>query len=184
MASYLSRIHRWFRQTAPRREDIEKNRWLRPFARRPELWRFTRRSVPRGVAVGLFVGILLMIPGVQIIGSAIVAAPFRANFPIAAVMTFLSNPLTTPFILGASIWVGNLIGFHADLATFLALHQKGASFAEWLAWLASDAAPAMLSGLAIIAAVCAAVGYVLADLGWQLWTARKWRRRRTTPQID
>ena len=40
------------------RDQIERNRFLKPFAHRllrSELWRFTRRSVPRGVALGLFV---------------------------------------------------------------------------------------------------------------------------------
>ena len=72
-----------------------ESRWLKPFGQRirhSELWRFTRRSVPRGVAVGLFVGIFLMVPGVQIVGAALLSAPFRANIPIAAAMTFLSNP--------------------------------------------------------------------------------------------
>ena len=35
-------------------------------------------------------------PGVQIIGAALLALPVRANIPIAAAMTFLTNPLTTP----------------------------------------------------------------------------------------
>src|SRR3546814_14331011 len=64
----------------------------------PSLWRFTRRSVPRGVALGLLVGIFLLIPGVQIAGAALLALPFRANIPLAAAMTFLSNPATTPLL--------------------------------------------------------------------------------------
>ncbi|PZR46129.1 MAG: DUF2062 domain-containing protein, partial [Stutzerimonas stutzeri] len=102
----------WVNRNAPTRESFEKNRFFRPFAPRvlaPELWRFTRRSVPRGVALGLLVGIFLLIPGVQIAGAALLALPFRANIPIAAAMTFLSNPLTTPLILAASVYLGNLI---------------------------------------------------------------------------
>ena len=82
-----------------------------PFASRPELWRFTRRSVPRGVAIGLLVGIFALIPGVQIIGAALLCVPFRGNVPLAAAMTFLSNPGTTPFILVASLYVGNQLGY-------------------------------------------------------------------------
>ena len=44
--------------------------------RDPALWRFTRRSVPRGVALGLFVGIFVVIPGLQIFGAALLATPF------------------------------------------------------------------------------------------------------------
>ena len=87
---------------APSKDEVLASRWLRPFGERvraSELWRFTRRSVPRGVFAGLFIGIFLMIPGLQIVGAAMLSIPMRANIPIAAAMTFLSNPATTPFFL-------------------------------------------------------------------------------------
>src|SRR5918997_4887922 len=139
-----SDVGRWIRKNSPSREDMARNRWTRPFARRSELWRFTRRSVPRGVGVGLLVGIFLMIPGVQIIGAALLSMPLRANIPVAAAMTFLSNPATTPFILVASLFVGNTLGFRADISAFNALYQRGASAEDWFAWLFSDAAPALV----------------------------------------
>ncbi|MBA3676335.1 MAG: DUF2062 domain-containing protein [Sphingosinicella sp.] len=179
----VERIGRWLAKNSPRREDLAQSRWMRPFAgriMRSELWRFTRRSVPRGVAIGLLVGIFLMIPGLQIVGAALMAVPFRANIPIAAAMTFLSNPATTPFILVASIFVGNSLGFHADTSTFYALYERRASAAEWLAWLASDAAPALVSGLLAIAFVSAVIGYFISLVGWRWWTGHKWRRRTAT----
>src|SRR3546814_5191395 len=96
-----NRLSRWWHANAPTRESLENNRFLAPVAHRvlePSLWRFTRRSVPRGVALGLLVGIFLLIPGVQIAGAALLALPFRANIPLAAAMTFLSNPATTPLL--------------------------------------------------------------------------------------
>ena len=101
----------------PSREQLAQSRWIKPFGQRilhREFWRFTRRSVPRGVAIGLFVGVFFLIPGVQIIGAALFCVPVRGNIPIAAGMTFLTNPFTTPFLILASIPVGNLFGFHAD----------------------------------------------------------------------
>ena len=53
------RLIGWLRSHVPTRETLERNRFVRPFAHlilRSELWRMTRRSVPRGVALGLFVG--------------------------------------------------------------------------------------------------------------------------------
>lgn len=176
----VDRIGRWIAANTPRREDLAKSRWMRPFGTRvlqSDLWRFTRRSVPRGVGVGMFVGIFLMIPGLQIIGAALASIPVRANIPIAAAMTFFSNPVTTPLILVASIFVGNMLGFHADLATFRALYEAEASFGEWLRWLASDAAPALVTGLFLIAVVLGLLSYVIAAIGWRWWTGRKWRGR-------
>ena len=118
MADGPTFIERFMARHAPSRDQVMESRWLRPFGervKRSDLWRFTRRSVPRGVFAGLFVGIFLMVPGLQIVGAALLSIPMRANIPIAAAMTFLSNPATTPFFLVAAIEVGNRMGFHADL---------------------------------------------------------------------
>jgi hypothetical protein len=176
----VERISKWVAKNAPKREELAKSRWLKPFGQRvlhSEFWRFTRRSVPRGVAAGLFVGVFLLIPGVQIVGSALLSIPFRANIPVAAAMTFLTNPATTPFLILASLEIGSFLGFRTDIASFYALRESGAGFGEWISWLFSDAAPALVSGLFIIGTAAAVVGYVLSVLIWRWWTARKWKRR-------
>lgn len=176
-----SKLADWLHRTMPKREELESNRFVAPFARRQELWRFTRRSVPRGVAVGLLVGIFALIPGIQIIGAALMCVPCRGNIPIAAAMTFLSNPATTPLILAASIYIGNKLGFHADLTTFYGLYESGASLRQWAYWLLSDAAPALLIGLFVISVVSAAIGYLIASFGWRWWIGRKHRARGARP---
>ena len=172
---------RWVREHSPTREQLARNRFIRPFAGRvlaSELWRFTRRSVPRGAALGMVVGIFVMIPGLQIAVAALLALPFRANIPVAAAATFTSNPLTTPFILLAAVMVGNnVFGLTADPQHFRFLVESGAGIEQWSSWLASDAAPAMLGGLAIIALTSAVIVYVVADWFWRYRIARKWRRR-------
>jgi uncharacterized protein (DUF2062 family) len=173
-------LERFAARHTPSREDVLGSRWLKPFGSRiraSDLWRFTRRSVPRGVFAGLFVGIFLMIPGLQIVGAAAMCMPIRGNIPIAAAMTFLSNPATTPFFLIASLWVGNKLGFHADLAAFEALYSSGAGVGAWLSWLLSDAAPALMSGLFVIALGVALVGYGVSIVAWRWWVHRKWRKR-------
>ena len=181
-APFLTRLAA---KATPSREEVLESRWLKPFGsriRHSELWRFTRRSVPRGVFAGLFIGIFLMIPGLQIVGAALLCMPLRGNVPIAAAMTFLSNPATTPFFLAASIYVGNNFGFHADLATFDALLSRGAGVGEWMAWLLSDAAPAMITGLFVISVAVAFVGWALSIVVWRWWIGAKWRRR-TRPDL-
>jgi uncharacterized protein (DUF2062 family) len=170
-----------FRNAIPSRESLAENRLVKPVAHRvlaPELWRFTRRSVPRGVALGLLVGIFLLIPGLQIAGAALLALPFRANVPLAAAMTFLSNPATTPFILAASYYVGAImLGRSGDMSQVMALIHNNAGVAEWTAWLLSSTAPTLLFGLAIISIVTAAVGYLVSTWLWRSRIARKWSAR-------
>lgn len=165
------------RRVIPTREALVESRLVRPLAARPELWRYNRRSVPRGIAVGLFVGIFAMIPGVQIVGAALMCVPFRGNVPLAAGATLLSNPATTPFILLAALWLGSFLGLDADLATFQALIDRGAGVGEWATWLLSSAAPALVLGLLAIAVVSAVTGYLAAVLLWRWWTARRRRQR-------
>ncbi len=176
----VERISKWMAKNAPKREELAKSRWLKPFGARvmhSEFWRFTRRSVPRGVAVGLFVGVFLLIPGVQIIGSALLSIPFRANIPVAAAMTFLTNPATTPFLILASLEIGSFLGFRTDINSFYALRDSGAGVGEWFAWLFSDAAPALVSGLFIIGSAAAVLGYFISVWIWRWWTGRKWKNR-------
>ena len=173
----------WFARHMPTREELAASRWIKPFggrAMRSEYWRLTRRSVPRGVAVGLWVGIFALIPGIQIICSTLVSLPLRANIPIAAAMTFLTNPFTTPFLLGASYFVGSGLGFGGQKG----VPGREAGIGDWIAWLFSDAALATVTGLFIVATVSAVVAYVATTLFWRWRTGRKWRRRLNRAKAD
>jgi uncharacterized protein (DUF2062 family) len=180
----MSGFGKWIMRQAPTRDSFENSRFLRPFVHRvfhPALWRFTRRSVPRGVALGLLIGIFFLIPGVQIAGVALLALPVRANIPIGAAMTFLSMPATTPFILAASVYIGNsVLNLGAGSDRFLQLIESSAPISVWMEWLSSEAPNAIIegiAGLAIISIVVAAIGYVLAAWFWRWWIVGKWRRR-------
>jgi hypothetical protein len=162
----------------PTRESLEGSRVLRPIAHRvlaPELWRFTRRSVPRGVALGMVTGIL--IPMGQIPASAVLALPLRANIPAAALTTFLTNPITTPPLWVFAYWVGRrVLGFDAAIpGTPIVSHVVERM--GWLQWLYAEAGPALLVGLVVVTLASAVIGYFASVLGWRLFIARKWRRR-------
>ncbi|WP_231739365.1 DUF2062 domain-containing protein [Novosphingobium sp. FSW06-99] len=174
----MNRLLAWAHARMPTRESLARNRLIAPLAARPELWRFTRRTVPRGVAIGLFIGIFLMVPGLQVIGAVLVCVPLRANIPIAAVSTFIAIPPTILLvILPGAAAIGNRFGYHADLSVITAMVERGASTAEWLAWVRSDAAPALAIGLTLMAIVVAALGYAVAACVWR-WRVMARRRRR------
>jgi uncharacterized protein len=160
-------------KATPTRESVGENRWLKPFASRvlhSSLWRFTRRSVPRGVALGVVTGIL--VPMGQIPASAILALPLRANIPAAAATTFITNPFTTPPLWVAAYWLGSwMIGSPAA-------HGASAPASQgWGDWLLHQAGPATLTGLATITAALTLIGYFGTALAWRWWIARKWKRR-------
>ncbi len=167
----------WAHRNMPTREGLEANKWLRPVAHRvlaPELWRFTRRSVPRGVALGMVTGI--MIPVAQIFFSALLALPFRANIPVASLTTFLTNPFTTPPLWVAAYWVGRKV-LHLDASVPGAPIATHVANDSWLSWLLAEAGPATITGLVTITVVASILGYFISAIGWRLWIARKWRKR-------
>lgn len=176
----MVRLSGWARRNMPTRESFERISWLRPVAHRvllPQLWRFHRRSVPRGVALGVLVGVI--VPFGQIVFAALLALPARANVPVAALTTFITNPITTPPIWIAAYWVGSWM-MKVDAMTDaspLETHVQ-TRLQTWLQWILVDAGPATAVGLVVIAVVGAAVGYLMASFGWRWWTAHKWRHRR------
>lgn len=184
MSALLHRLGAWLHGQMPTHAQLEANRFTAPFTRRPELFRFTRRSVPRGVAVGMFIGIFALIPGIQIVGAALMCVPFRGNIPLAAAITFISNPVTTLLIiLPVAVAIGNSFGYHADIATVEAMVREGASLAQWRDWIVSDTAPAVVIGLFIQSVIAAVVSYFLTVWFWRYWIGRKHRARRNRAPV-
>ena len=167
----------WLKGHIPTRASIERNRWLKPVAHRilvPSLWRFNRRSVPRGVALGIVTGILF--PFAHMPLAAVLALPFRANVPVAVSTTLINNPLTILPLLGGALKVGRWI-LHIDrkvpgapIATNVHAHGN------WLHLLAQGSAETAV-GLVVLATVFAIGGFLLTSLVWRLRIARQWRRR-------
>lgn len=162
----------------PTRDEMAENRWLAPIAHRflsPELWRFTRRSVPRGVALGIFAGFI--IPIGQIFLAAFLALPARANVPLAVLVTFVTNPFTLPFWL----FVANRVG-----SFFLRIDASGHSEAlgreiasgrwEGYSWFFQTAG-ATAVGFVLLAVIGSAVGYLVSGWVWRAWVGRKLRAK-------
>ncbi|WP_347709651.1 DUF2062 domain-containing protein [Sphingomonas sp. BGYR3] len=171
-----------FLAAMPTREQLADHRLTRPFANRvlaPSLWRFTRRSVPRGVALGVVTGI--MVPVAQIPATALLALPLRANIPAAAATTFITNPFTTPPIWVAAYVVGKwLLRLDEKLPGNPISAGAAAANRGWLDWLFVEAGPATLTGLVLFSILGAIIAYFGTALGWRWWIGRKWRRSRST----
>ncbi|MEO6151758.1 MAG: DUF2062 domain-containing protein [Croceibacterium sp.] len=174
-----SKLTAWAQRHMPTREQMERNRFIRPFAHRvlrSELWRFTRRSVPRGVALGLLIGII--VPFAQIVLAALLSFSVRANVPVAAMATFVTNPLTTPFIWIGAYHVGGFL-LRIDSASVVApvsstMHNT--EFGRALEWL-TGATLVTAFGLVVIAVVVAAASYLATGWFWSWRTARRRQHR-------
>ena len=175
----FERTSGWIQRNMPTREQMERSRIMRPFAARvlrSELWRFTRRSVPRGVALGMLVGII--VPFAQILFASIMCLPVRANVPIAALTTFVTNPFTTPLIwvLGYNIGAWML---RVDAMTVVApvnTAMEHSQFGDMLQWL-TGATLVTAFGLVVLAVVSAAVSYLVSGFVWRFVVANKRARK-------
>jgi len=165
------------RKYMPRREQMARNKYLAPIAHRfltPELWRFTRRSVPRGVALGLFSAFI--IPIGQIFLAAFLALPARANVSLAAAVTFVTNPFTFPFWIYVANQVGELT-LNLDQTVGDAAREELNSGA--LAWLVelSQMAGVTAFGFLVLAVVSSSLGYLISGAVWRFLVARKRAKR-------
>lgn len=153
------------------------SRWLRPFATHlssPRIWRFNRRGVARGAALGLFAG--FAIPVAQTPFAALFAVAARANLPVAALATFVTNPLTVPFIYYLAYLSGRtVLDVKADGLS--ALGPEAGMVERVLSWVVTLAGPTYL-GLLLFAAGAALVGYFAVHLGWRIWVGQRWQRRK------
>ena len=150
------------------RDKILASRWLRPFAHlfaHPSLWHLNRRSVPRALAIGLFTAFIL--PVGQFVLAALLAVGVRANVPLAAAATLVSNPLTFPPIYIAAYTVGAAVLGSGPADTVA--NDLGSKL-----WNVSG--PTAL-GLLIFAIAGALLGYFVGTLWWRLKLVRRWRDR-------
>ena len=172
----------WFskqlRSFIPKREALARNPYMEPIAHRflsPELWRFTRRSVPRGVALGLFAAFI--VPIGQIFLAAFLAPFARANMPLAAAVTFVTNPFTLPFWLVVANRVGNFT-LAIDAAT-TGVANEGLESGQF-AWLAElwQLAGVTAFGFVVLAVLSASLGYLLSVWVWRLKVSRRRRKQK------
>jgi len=176
----------WIRAKLPTEETLKAHpglRWMGPLLRRPWLWHLNRRRVAMGAGIGVFFGFL--IPVLQIAGAAAFALVLRANLPVAAFATLVSNPLTYAPIGVAAYQTGSwILGQETEpgAAETLAAAADGRSVDGpghgWWAKAKAIGKPLFL-GLAIFAVVGGISAWALVHVAWTVgvWLKRRRRRR-------
>lgn len=143
---------------------LRRRQALRPLRHRirhKALWSFNRDSVARAAALGMFFGILT--PIAQILFAIIGAIALRANVVVAALTTFISNPLTIPPIYFWSYRLGIFLtgqtGDSAEAEVLAGVEEATESALEVTGWF-----PALLDWVASVGPPLA-VGVVTTALG-------------------
>ena len=172
-------MRRWL----PTREALRGSRslrWLGPLLERPWLWHMNRRTVAAGAGIGVFFG--LLVPVLQIPLAALFSVLLRANLPVAAASTLVSNPFTYAPILVAAYGVGSALLGEAPDPAGAAVIEAQVEHAEVLApgWWQRFAAVGkpMALGLALFATIGGPMAYFATLLGWRLAVLIRLHRRR------
>jgi uncharacterized protein len=184
-SSLWQRLKARVRAEIPSRDELQRHRWLAPVAHRlsdANLWHMKPESLARGVAIGTFWA--FVIPFGQIIAAAAHCIWWRANIPVAAAITFITNPFTVGFWLYLGYRFGQLLLglFGIDLGN----GQAGTSVlsAEGLSWLEKAQAigwPTIL-GMGTFAVGGALIGYF--GVRWGAWVWFLWRYQRRLRRRD
>ncbi len=178
-------MRRTLRRFLPSPESLRSNRMLRPIAgwlERHGNWRLDAQAVGRGVALGLFFGFLL--PVAQIVFAVVAALFLRANPPVAALATLVTNPFTFPFIyvlahrIGKAVLepVAGPIAHNAQQAAEQA-QAAASSISGIIDWITGIGAP-LATGLLILAVSSALLGYLLVLVIWRWNSLARLRRLR------
>jgi hypothetical protein len=170
---------KFFRKFSPDPEKLKQHKQLQFLGdtlHLPYLWHLNRRNVASAFAIGLF-AMWLPIPFQSLIAAAL-AVYFRANLPLAVVLVFVTNPVTTPPMLYAAYQLGAAIIGHP---------QSGFNFEPSLEWLTNGFfliwKPFSL-GIFLMASISSVAGYYGVHLLWRLHILQhlKDRRARKTRQ--
>jgi hypothetical protein len=168
----LSRLRESLASQLPTPQQLAQQRWLGPLAHRlgeRGLWHARPQALARGAAIGLFWA--FVVPFAQVLFAAAHCVWWRANIPLAAAITFITNPFT----VGGWLWLAYQVG------SWIVPGQPAAvADGPWLDRLQALGTPTLL-GMGVFAVGGALLGYVAVLLGAKLW--RRWRlaqlRKRT-----
>lgn len=168
---------RFFRKFTIKRHEVGKTWFLAPFKnliQEPRLWGIRRRTVVPAFALGLFIA-FLPFPG-HTLFAIFAALALRVNVPIAAVTTFVVNPLTMGPIYFAEYELGRRL-LDAPQETF----AFEMSF-EWVTQTFVKFWQPMTLGALLLGSAAAFIGFVVVDALWRFslhdYKSRKRRERR------
>lgn len=164
---------RFFRKFAPKRQHFHGRWYLEPFQHLlhdQRLWSVRRRTIVPAFALGLFVA-YLPFPGHPLI-AALAALALRVHLPVAALTTFVSNPLT----IGPMYFLAYRVG-----RELLGLPPRPFNFELTLDWVTGSFVgiwQPLTLGCVLLGSLLALAGYIALDLVWRASIADYLERRR------
>ncbi len=153
---------RFFRKFGFKRHELSRKWFMTPFEHLlhdHRLWGIRRKTVVPAFSLGLFVGCLPFPP--HFVLAALAALALRVNIPVAAVTTFLVNPVTA----------GPLFYFSYRVGAFLLSIEPGPfTFEltiEWATNVLGSVWQPLLLGCVLVGSLVSLAGYIILDSLWR-----------------
>lgn len=175
-------LQRWL----PEPEKLLKNRTIKVFAPHladPRLWHFNRRCLSKAVYIGVM-SAFFPLPG-QMPIATIAALYFRANLPMAVMLTWITNPLTSIPIFYFAYWLGALL-VDAPMIDFKLIGEMLSAFSLWIfsdgsnpfvTFRQSISLTAFIVGLTILSVVSGVVSGLAFRIFWRWRVVNMWKKR-------
>lgn len=163
----------------PEKHQVQQHSQLRLVRRimdDPDMFHLTRRSVAGGTATGLFFA-FIPFPG-QTLFAVLVAIWLRVNLPLAAVLTWVTNPVTMPPVFYLAYRLGAMILGHPVETTHFEMTWS------WVEGTLMNIWPALLIGNLIFATLASVLGYFIVKLAWRFAVVQKWERRKLARRLS
>lgn len=162
-----------YKDYLPKKESIAEQHksWLGDRIHDHNLWSFNIQSVPRGVAVGLFVAFIPL--PIQMLLAVIFSALLRGNIPLAIASTWITNPVTfipiNYFIHDIGEWILNIEHEPITIQPLDFNSAWGNIFEVLLEWVQTLGKP-FIVGLPVVAFGAGISSYILLTTIWYIST--------------
>lgn len=162
----------------PSQAQAAKHKALQAFGealKRKDIWSLTRYSVAKACAIGMFIGILPLMP-FQMLLSGTLAILFRANIFIAVSLIWITNPITAPPIYYFCYKLGMLVLAPAGSDYALQWSLSGLYHELGRIWRP------LFVGSFICAVIASVISYYGVLLTWRIAVSRQWALRKQRPR--
>lgn len=157
----------------PDPKKIRENKCLQIFGtllHSPELWHFSRHSVAKAFAIGLFCA-WVPIP-FQMVLAAGLAILFSGNLPMSAALVWVTNPFTMPPMFYLAYKAGAIVMGIGEVPFEMELTLDWLINGTLLIW------KPFLLGCFIMGLASAILGYFGIQIFWHWHVMRRWKQRK------
>ncbi len=157
----------------PHPQEIKENKYLRIFGKllhASSLWHFSRHSVAKSFAVGLFCA-WIPVP-FQMVLAAGGAILFHANLPMSIALVWITNPITMPPMFYLAYKVGAFAMGVGEVPFEMELTLDWLINGTLLIW------KPFLLGCLMIGISSAILGYIGIQWFWRWHVLRSWKNRK------